>query len=75
MPVHKVMRAGYGDQRFAFDSADEKAVEAAMERFTTLTTKEKMWAAVPGENGAPGKVVKSFDPAVDVVFMPQLIGG
>jgi len=64
-----------GDVAIDFKADDATEVKAAMDRFNELVGTQKMWAAQPGENGAPGKLVKAFDPNADLIFMPQLIGG
>lgn len=64
-----------GDTRHEFDDADSKAVALAEDRFQELTGKGFRAVAL-GENGSPGKVLKSFDPTVErTLFMPQLQGG
>lgn len=75
MPVHSVMTPQHGDVKFSFEADDKAAVKVAMERFNDLVKTQKMWAATPATNGNPGRVLKSFDPAVDVIFMRQLQGG
>lgn len=75
MTTHAVMTREDGDLKFEFDSKDETAVAEAMARFEELTTKKGMWAAKTTPNGGPSMLVRSFDPEVDVVFMPQLVGG
>lgn len=75
MPTHTVMTREDGDVKHSFDATDAEAVKVAMERFDELVGRQKMWAAEPGKDGAPGKLVKAFDPNADVVFMRQLIGG
>lgn len=74
MPKHNVLDH-HGHSTFEFAAADTVAVKEAEQRFKELTGKG-YWASEPGPNGAPGKLVKSFDPNVETTnFMPMLIGG
>jgi hypothetical protein len=76
MTTHSIMTREDGDIKIAFDPKDETAVAEAMARFRELTGPDKgMWAAKAGKNGGPSALIREFDPEVDVVFMPQLIGG
>jgi hypothetical protein len=63
-----------GDSRFEFDPADQAAIAVAMQRFKRLAD----IGYTPAERigcGTSGKVT-TFDPtAVEVLFMPRLVGG
>ena len=65
----------FGDTRHEFDAADAKAVALAEERFRELTS-SGFRAAALGDNGDPGKLIRSFDPNVEqTLFIPRLQGG
>lgn len=64
-----------GDTRHEFDAADREAVAMAEERFRQLTGSGFRAAALSGD-GSPGKLIRSFDPAVErTLFIPPLQGG
>jgi hypothetical protein len=73
--VHRIMTAEDGDLALEFAPTDKKAVKEAMERFNDLVKNKKMWAAAPGVDGKPGRLVRTFEPGTDLLFMPQLQGG
>lgn len=59
----------------AFDKANKVSVAEAEKRFKELTGMG-FRAAVPGDKGAPGTLLKAFDKtAEDVLFIPALQGG
>ena len=64
-----------GDTKQSFDVATKTGLAEAEARFKELTGKG--FAAIErGENGAPGTLLRTFNPeAKDVVFQPQLQGG
>jgi hypothetical protein len=64
-----------GDTRHEFDSTNSRAVALAEERFRELTGKGFSAVAL-GRDGAPGKLLRNFDPEVEqTLFIPQLQGG
>jgi len=64
-----------GDTRHEFDKADPKRVALAEERFRELTGKGFRAVAL-GKDGAPGELMRNFDPEVEqTLFIPQLQGG
>jgi hypothetical protein len=66
---------GTGDSRHEFDVADKAAVATAEQRFRELTGNGFL-AIAPGQDGAPGTILKRFDAtAEEVIFQPQLVGG
>ena len=71
MPTQIIMDR-CGDSRHQFDAADTSRAE---KRFNELTTRGFKAVAL-GENGAPNKLIKTFDPLVErTLFIPQLQGG
>lgn len=74
MPKQQVMSRTGGHDEYAFEKSDVVSLAEAERRFKELTGKGFVaWA--PGPNGAPGRLLKAFDPDVDAVFQPQLQGG
>jgi len=64
-----------GDTRHEFDASDAAAVARAEQRFGELTGKGFRAVAL-GKDGAPGELLKAFDPNVEeMLFIPQLQGG
>lgn len=64
-----------GDTRYEFDIEDAEAVAIAEERFRQLTG-SGFRAAALSDDGAPGKLMSSFDRTVErTLFIPQLQGG
>jgi hypothetical protein len=64
-----------GDTRHAFDVSDATAIAQAQERFKKLTGRGFRAVAL-GKNGAPGELIRTFDPIVaETLFIPQLQGG
>jgi hypothetical protein len=64
-----------GETRYEFDAADLEAVAQAQERFLHLTGSGFRAAALSGD-GSPGRLIRSFDQAVErTLFIPQLKGG
>ena len=64
-----------GDTRTEFNTDDAAEAKVAAERFEELTGKGYR-AAVPGDNGQPGDIIKTFDPtAKEMLFIPRLQGG
>jgi len=64
-----------GHDTEVFDKANVLSTEQAMKRFAELTGKGYR-AVAPGVGGAPGEIVKAFDPNQEtVLFIPQLMGG
>jgi hypothetical protein len=64
-----------GDTRHEFDPADLSSLAAAEARFKELTRKGFRAVAL-GTNGAPGELMRSFDPKTkQTLFVPQLQGG
>lgn len=73
MPKHMIMdHTGHTEK--VWDRADVVGEEDARKRFEDLT-RTGYAAVVPGPDGQPGSLIKAFDPEVDVLFVPQLIGG
>lgn len=65
----------FGDTRHEFDAADKQDVAMAEERFRQLIGSGFRAAALSGD-GSPGKLIRSFDPAVEkTLFIPHLQGG
>src|SRR5262245_53478031 len=54
----------FGDTRHEFDAADAQAVALAEERFRELTGSGFRAAALTGD-GNPGKLIRSFDAAIE----------
>ncbi len=73
MPLHRILDRT-GDTRHEFSVDDAEAVNAAEERFAQLTGRGFL-AFAPGENGAPGRKLKSFEADSDITFTPQRVGG
>ena len=74
MPVHIVMDR-HGDSRHFFDPADARSLLEAEARFNTLVGKG-FRAVVPGEQGAPGRLLRHFDQTTEkTLFIPPLEGG
>jgi hypothetical protein len=64
-----------GDTRHEFDASNAAAVARADQRFRELTGKGFRAVAL-GKDGAPGELLKGFDPNVEeTLFIPQLQGG
>lgn len=64
-----------GDTRYEFDLADMEAVAVAEGRFLELTRKGFRAVAL-GRDGAPGVLLRTFDPKVErTLFIPHLQGG
>jgi hypothetical protein len=64
-----------GDTRHEFDPKDLSSLAAAEARFQDLTGKGFRAVAL-GKDGAPGELMRTFDPrAAQTLFMPQLQGG
>lgn len=64
-----------GDTRHEFDPTDPSSLTAAEARFQELTGKGFRAVAL-GKDGAPGQLMRKFDPrAEQTLFMPQLQGG
>jgi hypothetical protein len=65
----------HGDTRHEFDAADLASLAVAEARFHELTGKGFRAVAL-GKDGAPGELVRNFDPqAEQTLFIPQLAGG
>jgi hypothetical protein len=63
-----------GDSRFEFDPADGGAVAEAMERFNELAGRG--YTAAERTGSGTSRKVTEFDPtALEVLFMPRLVGG
>lgn len=75
MTIHRIMTRQDGDLRVDFNPDDAAEVQTAMERFDDLVHNKKMWAVELGQDGGASKLVRSFDPKTDTLFMPQLVGG
>ena len=64
-----------GDTRHEFDPADLSSLATAEARFHELTGKGFRAMALR-KDGAPGELVRKFDPqAEQTLFIPQLQGG
>jgi hypothetical protein len=64
-----------GDSRHEFDPVDRSSLTTAEARFQELTGKGFRAVAL-GKNGAPGELIRKFDPRVEqTLFVPQLQGG
>jgi hypothetical protein len=64
-----------GDTRHEFDPKDLSSLATAEARFQELTGKGFRAVAL-GKDGAPGELMRTFDPrAAQTLFMPQLQGG
>lgn len=65
-------QSGHSEEVF---NADKMSTEQAMARFAELTGKGYR-AVEPGVGGAPGEIVKTFDPERETtLFIPSLMGG
>ena len=64
-----------GDTRHEFDPTSAEAVDIAAKRFRTLTDAGYRAVAL-GKDGAPGVLLRDFNPSVEqTLFIPQLQGG
>jgi hypothetical protein len=64
-----------GDSRHEFDPANLSSLATAEARFQELTGKGFRAVAL-GKDGAPGELIRKFDPqAEQTLFIPQLQGG
>ena len=64
-----------GDTRHEFDPADLSSIADAEARFHELTGKGFRAVAL-GKDGAPGELLRKFDPqAEQTLFIPHLQGG
>lgn len=64
-----------GDTEHAFDVATKVGLEQAEEQFKKITGLG-FAAIVPSGTGAPGTLMKKFDPtAKEIIYQPQLKGG
>lgn len=64
-----------GHDEEVWDKSDVLSTEQAMARFAELTGKGYR-AVEPGVGGAPGEIVKTFDPERETtLFIPSLQGG
>lgn len=64
-----------GDARYAFDPLDVLSVATAEARFKELTGKGFRPVAL-AKDGAPGELLRKFDPQVQqTLFIPHLQGG
>jgi hypothetical protein len=64
-----------GDTRHEFDPADLSSLVIAEARFQELTGKGFRAVAL-GKDGAPGELVRKFDPLTEqTLFVPQVQGG
>lgn len=74
MPV-QIIPDRSGDTRHQFDAAVPAEVTEAEKRFNEMIGKGRAAIAL-GENGAPGKIIRKFDPTVErTLFQPPLQGG
>jgi hypothetical protein len=65
----------HGDTRHEFDPTNLTSLATAEARFHELTGKGFLAVAL-GTDGAPGELVRTFDPqAEQTLFIPQLAGG
>lgn len=76
MPKHQlIIPDRTGDSRVEFDTENATEVTDAEKRFKEIIGQGRAAVAL-GENGQPGKVIKSFDPTVErTLFIPALKGG
>lgn len=74
MPKQQIMdHTGHTTE--AWDKADVVGIKDAEARFKELTGRGFV-AIEPGKDGAPGRMLKKFDPEVETtLFQPQLQGG
>jgi hypothetical protein len=73
--THKIVMDSNGDTRHEFDPSDLSSLATAEARFQELTGKGFRAVAL-GKNGAPGELIRKFDPRTEqTLFMPQLQGG
>ena len=71
----QIVMNSYGDTRHEFDPVDLSSLATAEARFHELTGKGFRAVAL-GRDGAPGELVRTFDPQVEqTLFIPQLVGG
>ena len=71
----QIVMDSHGDTRHEFDPADLSSLAAAEARFHELTGKGFRAVAL-GKDGAPGELVRTFNPqAEETLFIPQLQGG
>jgi hypothetical protein len=64
-----------GDTRHEFDPGNVASLALAEARFAELTGKGFRAVAL-GKDGAPGEMLRRFDPEVEqTLFVPQLQGG
>jgi hypothetical protein len=73
--IRQIVMDASGDTRHDVDVADKVSLERANARFKELTGLGFL-AYAPGQDGAPGKVLKDFDATEETtIFRPRLIGG
>ena len=72
MATHRVLDAS-GHSEHVFDPGNPEALATARLRFETLTG-HGYRAAVRGADGAH-KLLKTFDPLADTLFIPPMQGG
>lgn len=66
-------QTGHSEEIF---DADKLSTGEAMRRFDELTKGRGMRAAVLGDGGKPGRLLKAFDATAEtVLFIPALQGG
>ena len=71
----QIVMDSHGDTRHEFDPANLSSLAIAEARFQELTGKG-FRAVSLGKDGAPGELVRKFDPkAEQTLFIPQLQGG
>jgi hypothetical protein len=72
---YQIVMNSDGDARHEFDPADVPSVDFAEARFKDLTGKGFRAVAL-GKDGAPGELLRKFDPQVQqTLFIPHLQGG
>lgn len=62
-----------GHSTEAFDKASAESLAAAQARFDELIAEGRTAAVRTGEGS--GRVIKAFEPADEVLFIPRLMGG
>lgn len=64
-----------GDTKTSFDSADIASVKQAVRLFNEAMAKRHMAFAVDPADTQKKTQIRAFDPSVDIVMFPALMGG
>ncbi len=70
---YRIMTPQDGDLTLKYKTDDQADIARAMAKFDELVKGHRMWASTG--TGAEQRLVKAFEPGVDVVFHRQVQGG